>query len=84
MLEFLRFAPNSKFSVVNAFAKKMNSGPSKKTKELHTSYAYFVPHLLWLDFLCHHYDGIRGSSADHTVLYLRFVQASGRRHGQNR
>ena len=52
----------------------MNYGPSKKPKEIDAAVSYFLPHLIWVQYLVSHYDSNRNWDPDFTSQYLRLLE----------
>ena len=71
-------------STQNAFTKKMSHGPSKKTKEHEATFSYFMPHLIWIEFFISHFELVSTTSEDHIAIYVRLIQSSLYKKGQNR
>lgn len=74
---------SQKYNVTNAFCKRTTYGASKPGKDSEIAFSYFLPHLLWIDFIINHYELTRGTSADHLSIYTRLFQSGLQRRGQN-
>lgn len=74
---------SQKYPVINSLTRKIEYGPTKKPMEIEISYNYFLPHLLWIDFLWHHYTMYRLCSEEHVTIYLRMIQSTIYKRSQN-